>query len=330
MPLTVQKLVNRLTFRQLQVFLSVYQSKSYSKAGDILGLTQPAVSSQVRQLESAIGVPVFEYVGRQLYCTPAGEKLASSIHVMFDELRYLQTDLAALEGHVAGDLNLVAVNTAQYVVPYLLKSFLDIHPAVNINLSVVNRAEAIQRLSQNKDHFVVMGIVPEEKPLTSIPFLDNEFLPVTNPHHELLKTNNPSISDFLERDLLIREKGSGSRLALELYCHQNRLDLKPKMELGSNDAIKHAVIAGLGVAILPKHSILPELKLGQLKVVPIDDFRLKRSWCVVYQKAKHQTPAMNAFLEFVMENLSNFKSMINVDAEQIADYPNHNLKDSST
>jgi DNA-binding transcriptional LysR family regulator len=307
MPLSVQKLVSRLTFRQLQVFLSVYQTASYSKAGESLGLTQPAVSSQIRQLEAVLDVPVFEYVGRKLYCTAAGETLAKSIHVMFDELRFLQSDLAAMKGQVAGDLNIVAVNTAQYVVPYLLKPFCEKHPALNVNVRVVNRSEAIKRLNDNLDHLVIMGIVPEEKPLASLPFLDNELVAVANSHHSIHQEQSVSVQSFLDLGLLSRESGSGSRLALELFGQQNRLSIAPIMQLGSNDAVKHGVLAGLGVAVLPKLSILPELTLGQLKIVPLEGFPLKRSWCVVYPKGKHPTPSMRAFLEFIEENIGDLE-----------------------
>lgn len=303
MPLSVQQLANRLTFRQLQVFLGVYQLKSYSKAGDLLGLTQPAISSQIKHLETALGVPVFEYVGRKLYCTAAGEKLAQSTQVIFNELRALQTDLAAMRGQVAGDLNLVAVNTAQYVVPYLLKAFHQSHPDINVQLRVVNRSEAIRRLTENQDHLVIMGIVPSEKPLTSLPFLDNEFLPVAPANHPLLEKTDVRIQEFIDSGLLVREPGSGSRLAFDLYCQQHRLTYAANMELGSNDALKHAVLAGLGVAVLPKLSILPELRLGLLQPVPVSGFHLKRSWCVVYQKSKHPTPAMRAFLNYVQSHL---------------------------
>lgn len=308
MPLSVQKLVNRLTFRQLQVFQSVYQTASYSKAGEQLGLTQPAVSSQIRQLEAALGMPVFEYVGRKLYCTAAAEALAKSINVMFDELRFLQSDLAAMTGQVAGDLNIVAVNTAQYVVPYLLKPFCSLHPALNVNVRVVNRAEAIKRLNENLDHLVIMGIVPEEKPLASLPFLDNELFAVASPDHPIHQAKNISVQTFLDAGLLSRESGSGSRLALDLFAQQNRLSISPIMQLGSNDAVKHGVLAGLGVAVLPKLGMLPELTLGQLKIIELEDFPLKRSWCVVYPKGKHPTPSMRAFLEFIQDNLDNLES----------------------
>ena len=309
MPLSVQKLISRLTLRQLQVFLAVYEHKNYSKAGEHLGLTQPAVSSQIKQLESALNVPVFEYIGRKLYCTVAGERLAKSVYIMFDELRFLQNNLAELEGQIAGDLNIVAVNTAQYVIPYLLKHFCEKNPKINVNVKVVNRSEAIERLSGNQDHLVIMGIVPEEKPLASLPFMDNEFLAVANSEHPIHGEKCVDLGSFLNAGLLIREQGSGSRLALELHCEGKRTPISPKMQLGSNDAVKHGVVAGLGVAVLPKLSILPELELGILKSVPLAGFPLRRSWCAVYSKHKHPTPAMNAFLEFIQENLGNMNEM---------------------
>ncbi|SDW32226.1 LysR family transcriptional regulator [Marinobacter mobilis] len=307
MPFSTQQLASRLTFRQLQVFLSVHELKSYSRAGERLGLTQPAVSSQIRQLEQALDMPLFEYVGRRLYCTAAGEALARSAGAIFGEVRRLQTNLAALQGKVAGELRLVAVNTAQYVVPYLLRAFLNLNPQVHVSVTVVNRATAIQRLNENRDDLVIMGMVPTERPLTSIPFLDNELVPVAPSGHPLLTRERPDPQEFLDSQLLMREPGSGSRLALELHCQQQHLKVRPNMELGSNDAVKHAVMAGLGVAVLPKLSILPELSLGNLHIVDLPGFPLRRSWCVVYPQAKHPTPAMRAFLDYIQQNIRQFE-----------------------
>lgn len=309
MPLSIQKLASRLTFRQLQVFKAVYDLESYSKAGDLLGLTQPAVSSQVRHLEQAVGLPMFEYVGRRLYCTAAGEEMASCVRAIFGELARVQNNLAALEGRVAGELKLVAVNTAQYVVPYLLRAFLNLNPEVAVSVTVVNRATALQRLHDNRDDLVIMGMVPSERPLASLPFLDNELVPVAPHGHPLLDQREVTAQGFLDSQLLVRESGSGSRLALELHCQQQRLQVSPSMELGSNDAVKHAVLAGLGVAVLPKLSILSELALGSLHVVDLPGFPLRRSWCVVYPQAKHPTPAMRAFIDYIQQNIRQFEQM---------------------
>ena len=306
MPHSVQKIASRLTFRQLQVYKAVYDLRSYSKAGEDLGLTQPAVSSQIRQLEAALKQPLFEYIGRKLYTTAAGELLYQTIGGIFNELQNLQSDLAALQGKVAGELKLAAVNTAQYVVPYLLRAFLDLNPDVKISVKVVNRATALERLANNTDDLVIMGMVPEGRSLTSIPFLDNELVPVVPDGHPLLLKSNISAEEFLNSQLLLREAGSGSRLALEVFCQESRLKIPSAMELGSNDSVKHAVIAGLGVAVLPKLGLLPELQLGNLKIPKIFGFPLHRSWCLVHPVNKHLSPAARAFVEYIQQNISGF------------------------
>lgn len=303
---SVQKLANRLTFRQLQVYKAVYDLRSYSKAGELLGLTQPAVSSQIRQLESALREPLFEYIGRKLYSTLAGERLYQATCNIFNELQYLQADLATLQGKVAGELKLVAVNTAQYVVPYLLRAFLDLNPDIKVSVKVVNRATALERLANNTDDLVIMGMVPEGRALSSIPFLDNELVPVVPTNHPLLTQQVVTPEDFLNSQLLLREAGSGSRLALEVFCQDSRLKIPEAMELGSNDAVKHAVMAGLGVAVLPKLGILPELQLGTLKIPNIKGFPLRRSWCLVHPVNKHLTPAARAFVDYIQQNISSF------------------------
>lgn len=306
MPRSIQQFASRLTFRQLQVFLAVYDQQGFSKAGELLGLTQPAVSSQVKQLEDALGQPLFEYVGRRLYNTPMADELAHCVETIFNELRQLQTRLADNAGQVAGELYIAGVNTAQYVTPYILKGFLAQYPKVKVTVRVVNRAEAIQSLQDNNDDLIIMGMVPDNKPLASLPFLDNELIPIVPANHPLLKQQKVSPQEFFNSDLLIRESGSGSRLALELHIQQQRLQLKPFMRLGSNDAVKHAVLAGLGVAVLPRLSVLSELKLGTLATLDLEGFPLRRSWCVVYPKGKHPTPAMKAFIEYVQENIKYF------------------------
>lgn len=303
MQYTVPRIANRLTFRQLQVFHAVYSSLNYSKAGEKLGLTQPAVSGQIRQLEQALGSPLFEYVGRRLYITGAGEALAVHTESIFRELEKLQIDLSEQQGKVAGDLRLVAVSTAQYVVPYLIKDFSILHPNVHITVSVVNRATALQRMEENRDDLTIMGLVPENRPLKVLPFLNNELVPVVPANHPFITEKNISPQQFLNSQLLLREAGSGSRLALENHCFKNGLKLKGVMELGSNAAIKHAVIAGLGVAVLPKLSLLAELRLKNLHAISLTGFPLNRSWSVVYPESKYPTPAMKAFMDYMQTNL---------------------------
>ncbi len=318
----IPRLASRLTFRQLQVFQAVYLNRSYSKAGAQLGLTQPAVSSQIRQLEETLGLPLFEYVGRRLFVTSAGETLVKHAEQIFGELEHLQSDINRQRGVVAGELRLVAVSTAQYVVPYLLRAFLNLHPDVKTSVSVVNRATALQRLEENKDDLVIMGMVPDDKPLVALPFLNNELIPVVPPGHPLLQNPSPKTQDFLNSELLLREPGSGSRLALEHHCQLHRLRLHSAMELGSNAAVKHAVMAGLGVAVLPRLSVMSELRLGALEILKLPGFPLNRSWCLVYPQAKYPTPTMRAFVEYVQQNLKQLEDFFGRHAEIASSTPN--------
>ncbi|KKN64924.1 hypothetical protein LCGC14_0486830 [marine sediment metagenome] len=303
MSLTLQQLISRLSFRQMQVFQAVYQQQGYGKAAESLGLTQPAVSSQVKKLEEALGQPLFEFVGRKLYCTLAGESVAQHIIQIFEQVQNLQSELHRLEGHLSGELHLCAVSTAQYAVPHILRGFVARYPRVNVNLNIVNRTQAIERLKDNKEDLVIMGLVPNDRSLASLPFLDNELIPVMSAQHALASKKDVSAQAFLDANLLSREQGSGNRLALEQHCQQQRLLFNPYMQLGSNDAIKHAVIAGLGVAVLPKLSVLAELKLGQLKAPDIKGFPLRRTWCLVSPQRKHSTPVAQAFLDYIQSNL---------------------------
>jgi DNA-binding transcriptional LysR family regulator len=291
MAYSLPQLLNRLSFRQLQVFSAVYRLKGYSRAAAELGLTQPAISAQVRQLEQALGQPLFDYVGKKLYATAAGDQLAASVRQIFSELEQLQMQLSELEGTVSGTLSLAAVSTTQYVVPHLLSGFLKKYPKVEVRMKVVNRAQ-----------------VPEDRSLTFMPFLDNELIAIVPAGHPLGKKRSVSLATFLAQPLLLREQGSGTRRALESFCSDQRLPLKGVMELGSNAAIKHGVLAGLGVAVMPRLSVQLELDHGLLEQAPVTGFPLRRSWCTVYPRSKHLTPVAEAFLAYVRDNLAQIKT----------------------
>ncbi|WP_221796002.1 LysR family transcriptional regulator [Oceanobacter mangrovi] len=323
MPNSVQKLVNRLSFRQLQVFQSVYRYRNYSKAGEKLGLTQPAVSSQIRQLEQALGQPVFEYAGRKLFCTAAGEKLASCIEVMFGELKELQNELILMGNQVAGTLNIAAVDTAHCVLPWMLPGFLASHPEVKVHVRMVQRLDAIKRLQDNVDHLTVMGMAPVDKTLATLPFLDNELIPVINPSHPLAQQKQVSVQQFLDAGLIMREEDSGTHQALKLWAQQIRVGLEPILQIDSNDGLKHAVMAGLGVTVVPRLTALSELNSGRLQQLPLPGFPLRRSWCLVYLNEKQPNPVMKAFVDYVQENIQQFE-------QQYSDRVRSHLKPAPT
>lgn len=297
-------LLNRLTFRQLQVFQAVHRLRSYSRAAEQLGLTQPAVSAQIRQLEQALGQPLFNYVKKTLYTLPAADVLSTSAQSIFDQLSSLQMELSELAGTIRGELNLAAVATAQYVAPHILARFRSCHPEVQVHLRVCSHRQAVDRLAERRDDLMIMGMVPNDPGLSFMPILDNEMIPVVWPGHPLLSAAVPSFEDFAQYTILLNEPHSGTRRTLEEFASRQRVTLSHTMTLGSNEAIKQGVIAQLGVAVLPRLAVQLELATGLLASPQLPEFPLRRSWCTVYLKDRPLSPVAELFLRFIGERLA--------------------------
>lgn len=271
----------------------------YSRAAEELALTQPAVSAQIRQLEDLIGTPLFDYLGKQLYLTPAGAALERAGRDLLQRLVSLEMELAELRGVMQGTLNLAVESSAQYFMPAQLAEFCALHPAVDVQLRVVNHAEALKSLQENRDDLVVMGLVPDDRALAFIPFRDNELLAVAPPTHPLGGHAGLSLLRLVEETLLVREPGSGTRRAFEAFCQEQGVRLGRLQQLGSLEALKAGVEAGLGVAILPHEACARELNEGRLIALDVRGLPLRRSWCAVYPRGKHLTPVAEAFLQFL-------------------------------
>ncbi|MCB8890295.1 LysR family transcriptional regulator [Vreelandella malpeensis] len=305
--MTSPNLLNRLTFRQLQVFQEVYRKRSYSRAAEQLGLTQPAVSSQIRQLEQALSEPLFKYAGKTLHTLPAADTLALSAREIIGQLARLQMNLSGLDGSIKGELNLAAVSSAQYVVPYLLARFRARYPDITLRLKVCNRSQALERLAQQRDDVVIMAMVPEDDGLSVLPLLENELIAVVWPNHPLLDLAQPTLVDFARHYVLMREPGSGVRNAFEQLVADQEVGLPHRLELGSNEAIKQGVMAHLGVAVLPRLSVKLELEHGLLAQLDLPHFPLRRAWCAVHRRDHFPTPAAELFLRFTREHLADYR-----------------------
>ncbi|MBZ5488314.1 LysR family transcriptional regulator [Halomonas aquamarina] len=301
------KLLNRLTFRQLQVFQAVHRQRSYSRAAEQLGLTQPAVSAQIRQLEQALGQPLFKYAGKTLHVLPAANTLALSTQEIFGQLSRLQMNLSDIKGKISGELNLAAVSSAQYIVPYILARFRARYPDIQVRLKVCNRSQALERLAQQQDDLVIMAMVPEDDRLEVMPIIDNELVAVVWPEHPLLEMQAATLADFARHYVLMREPGSGVRSALEQLAALQKIALSHRIELGTNEAIKQGVMAQLGVAVLPRLAVRLELEQGLLTELSLADFPLRRAWCTVYRRERFPTPVAELFLRFVRDHLAQFQ-----------------------
>lgn len=305
----MRKSLMRITLRQLQVFRAVYVSRSYSRAAEEMALTQPAVSLQIRQLEELVGQPLFEYVGKKLYNTDAAEALLRASLDIFQRLENLDMQLSDLRGSLQGQLRLAVESSAKYLTPHLFAAFQKHYPEVGLQLAVVNRSQAIKRLTENRDDLVLMSLVPQDMALEFLPFLNNPIIAVAPPGHVLCQAERLGLKELEGHTLLIRESGSGTRKACEEYLQQKRIHFARTLEVASQEAQREAVIAGLGIALLPRHAVHLELYSGQLQELPVEELPLYRSWCVVHAKGKRLSPVAEAFLAFIREERALIKQV---------------------
>lgn len=299
----------RLTLRQLRVFNEVCDLKSFSRAAQEMALTQPAVSLQIRQLEEVVGQPLFEYVGKKLYLTEAAQALYSASRDIFGRLESFDMQLSDLQGSLQGQLKLAVESSATYFLPHLFAAFKRKHPEVSLALSVVNRAQALRRLVDNRDDLLIMCQVPQDMDLDFLPFLTNDIIAVAPPGHPLCQAQALPLQALEAWPLLVREQGSGTRLACEAFFKEKRVHFAQTLEVGSAEAQREAVVAGLGLALLGRHGVIGELRNGALVALPVAELPLRRSWCLVRAKAKRPSPVAAAFLAFIREERAQVSSL---------------------
>ncbi|MBD2859589.1 LysR family transcriptional regulator [Spongiibacter sp. KMU-158] len=294
--------LNRLTLRQLDVFLAVCQQRSYSRAAEQLALTQPAVSAQIRSLETLIQQPLFDYIGKQLFLTKAGELVERAARDLKQRLINLEIELNELHGRLAGRLNLAIETSAEQLLPRYIQRFSERHPEVEIVLQVENHQGLLRRLSDNLDDLAVLTRVPGDRGLNFTPFAEHQLLAVACPNHPLTQRSDVSLMEVLGYTLLARESGSGSAQIFEDFCQQQSCVIKRRRQLGSNQAILHSLLAQSHTddhhyAILPKLLVEEEIRMGRLKTIEVNSMPIRRSWCSAYPRGKHLNPVAEAFLK---------------------------------
>lgn len=291
--------LHRLTLRQIEVFLAICRHRSYSRAAEELGLTQPAVSAQMRALEAVIRQPLFDYLGKQLYLTPAGEQLERTARDLQQRLVALEMELAGLQGRLQGTLQIGIESAAQYRVPSAVATFCRQHPQVTVNLSVARHGHLLQRLARNQDDLVLMTQVPEDAGLSFTPVAEHRLLAVAWPGHPLQRRSAIAPAEFVAEALLLRESDSGTRKALAQFCLRERCVLRPQHVFGSNETVRRAVLARMGVAVLPEELVAEDLRRHALCALDVVGMPLRHSWCVTLPRGKQLTPVANAFREFL-------------------------------
>ncbi len=287
------------TLQQLRLFEAVARHKSFTRAAEEIHLSQPAVSIQVKRLEENVGLPLFEHVGKRISLTEAGRELYSASRDVLGRLSDLEVAIDSLSGDVAGTLRVAAVTSAKYFLPHLLGAFIRRYPDVEPKLMVANRAVLLERVADSEDDLYVMGHVPEELDVAEHPFLENIISVVASPNHPLANKRKISLKRLTEERFLVREAGSGNRKVVDEVFQEQGLAITPYMELGSAEAIKQGVMAGLGLSALSLHNLRLEIAAGQIVVLKVEGFPLRRRWNVVHRNGKNLSPAAKSFVEFL-------------------------------
>lgn len=286
-----------VTFRQLRIFMALAEQGSVSGAARVCHVTQPTVSMQLRELSDAVGLPLYEVIGKRLSLTAAGEELARTARAMVDEWAVFGQRIDAMKGLTRGRLRVAVVSTAKYFIPRMLGDFCGRHPEVDIALEVLNRDGVVQRLRDNRDDIYIMSQPPRDVEVEQRVFLPNPLVVIAPLGHPLARVGPVALPRLCEERFILREKGSGTRLACEAFFAEHGMRPPVRMELGSNEAIKQAVAGGMGLAIVSRHALGEHLDEEALTVLAVEAFPIQSQWSIVTVKGKRLSPIAQVFLE---------------------------------
>jgi DNA-binding transcriptional LysR family regulator len=292
-----------ITLRQLRTFEAVARHASISRAAAEMRLTQPAVSMQVKQLEDQIGLPLIEQIGKRLCLTEAGHELrahAERINAQFVDLSAAMDQFRGLE---RGVLRLAVVSTAIYFLPKLIATYNRQYPGVRISLQVVNRDAVLTALADNQADLAITGQPPETADIDARYFMDNPLVVIAAPDHPLAGAREIALGRLEDETVLLREPGSGTRAMIERHFSAHKLVYRPGCELSSNEALKQAVQAGLGIGIVPAQTIELELETRRLAVLPVEGFPIIRQWFILQRRDRRASGAVQAFRALLLSNV---------------------------
>lgn len=287
------------TFRQLRVFNEVARHLSFARAAEALHLTPPAVTMQIKELEERVGMHLFERSGKQVSLTTAGEYILVHARKILASLKDAEDVAARLKRAEVGVLTVGMVGTAKYFLMGLLGEFIDKHRGVELRLAIGNRDQLVRMLQNNEVDIAVMGRPPKELETRAEPFAAHPHVFVSSPKHPLSQQGDLEVEDLRPYDFIVREVGSGTRAAMEKFFSDARVEPRLQMQLNSNETIKQAVMAGLGLSFISEHTIGLERSVGRLVRLNINGTPVKRQWRLVYRTDKRLMPAATAFVQFM-------------------------------
>jgi LysR family transcriptional regulator, low CO2-responsive transcriptional regulator len=297
--------VNYPTLHQLAIFVAVVEQRSFSKAAEALVLSQPSVSMQVQKLESTVGeVPLFEQTGRKFSLTEAGEELYRYARHVLNQMDEAMLVLEELRGMDRGRLRVAADTTAGvYVVPPILGEFKRRYPQIKINLQVVNRTTVEEQLFSHSADLAIMGHTLDKEELSAVPFRSNKLVIIAHPDHPMVGRKAITLEELSREQFIVREPGSGTRASTEKIFAQRNLEMQIVMELSDNGAIKQAVVADIGLAVMSEATLQLELRSSQLVTLDVEGFPVERQWYLVHLKRKRLSPPSQVFLDLALSTV---------------------------
>ena len=291
------------TLNQLQIFLKVVQTESVTKAAEALHLTQPAVSIQLKNFQEQFEIPLTEVVGRKLYITDFGKEIAIAAENIINQVHAINYKTLSYKGQLSGRLKISVVSTGKYVLPYFLADFMKQHPGIELVMDVTNKTKVIESLEGNEVDLALVSILPPTINVEKLDLLKNKLFLVGNTKSIHKKEIKPK-DIFKELRLIFREKGSGTRQNMESFINRHHLEVVNKMELTSNEAVKQALLAGLGYSIMPLIGIRNELHNNELHIIPTKGLPITTTWSLIWLKGKKHSLVANAFLEYLRKEKS--------------------------
>jgi DNA-binding transcriptional LysR family regulator len=288
----------KYTLNQLQIFLKIVQTQSVTRAAEELHLTQPAVSIQLKNFQEQFDIPLTEVLGRKIYITDFGREIAEAAENIINQVYAINYKTLAYKGQLTGRLKVSVVSTGKYIMPYFLADFMKQYPGIELLMDVTNKNKVIKSLVNNEVDFALVSILPTSLNIEKIDLLQNKLFLVSDKKTKFEK--GITITEILkDLPLIFREKGSGTRQTMESFIERNTISVLNKMELTSNEAVKHALLAGLGCSIMPLIGIGRELNSKELQIIPIKGLPIKTTWSLIWLKGKKHSPVSLSFLEYL-------------------------------
>jgi LysR family transcriptional regulator, low CO2-responsive transcriptional regulator len=291
----------KVTFHQLEVFESVARRLSFTRAAEELSLSQPTVSAQVKQLAEEVGMPLFEQLGKSIHLTDAGRELLLASRAVFDAWNRFEMTVSDMHGLKRGLLKIACASTAKYFTPGLLGPFCAKYPDVDVRLEIANRATLVERLRGNLDDLTIMMLPPDDIDVESEALRPNPLVVVAPSGHSLVGQKNIPVKLLARERFVARENGSATRAIADRFFDKHRTKIEVRMELGSNEAIKHAVAAGLGLAVLSQHTLDANPSVDKLAVLDVVGFPIQDTWYLVTPRGKRLSAVAQAFHDFLFE-----------------------------